>query len=228
MKKPPVPKGIAGSDSPLLRPSEAALARAQPLFAKMMAAPVPAAGAPAKPLFAQALGHIEAHDASVAASWGSPSVSAVRRYPQLRALLQWPEHAPMHLPPHAPPAAAATQIPAQAAHVRRAISRPAPAPDVPDDLLAQTATAALFWQPEAGVQSFDIAIDDALFADMRCRISLSADGVDALFVVADAHSRWLLEGEAGRLRDLLLARGLKVRSIRVLPSDAAEATLLLR
>lgn len=116
-----------------------------------------------------------------------------------------------------------------AAHVRPSVAAPK-RPSAPADLeppLAAGARAALFFQSGEHEQTFDIALDEALLGNVRCRISLGPDGVDATFVVDDVNQRRLLDGESARLRQSLTDKGLKVRQVRVVQIGDPSAPDLL-
>jgi len=82
--------------------------------------------------------------------------------------------------------------------------------------LNRTAKQVFLGENEEGGQGVSVLIRDDLFENLRCAIDVESDGrVKATFFVKDINLRRLLEAEAGRLRDSLEARGLKVREVAV-------------
>jgi hypothetical protein len=75
-------------------------------------------------------------------------------------------------------------------------------------------TSMLVASPD-GSASFEIAFDDEVFQNLACSITVTPAGVIATFKVEDANTRRLLEAEAGRLRNQLADRGLRVADVRV-------------
>lgn len=149
--------------------------------------------------------------------------NAPRDYPALRAFLRWPQDAPLD----GPRTSAHTNVSAAPPTVRRSAPARKAAPLQKPALLGDAARAALFFQPEPDHASFDIALDERLLGQVRCRISLGPEGIDATFVVVHATERWLLDAQAPRLRQMLVERGLKVRQVRVMDADDPEAPQLL-
>ena len=105
--------------------------------------------------------------------------------------------------------------PPGAPSVRPSAAGPSPARAIDQGALEQTAESLLLSANPDGSTSFDIAVRDEVFADLRCRITIDRGKVRAEFHVHDVNTRRLLEAEAGRLRAQLENRGLRVEEVRV-------------
>ena len=102
------------------------------------------------------------------------------------------------------------------ASVRPSVAIPARQERAEDDVLAQAADQAFFSTNESGDATFELMISDELFDNLRCSITVGKKGVEAVFHVGgDADLRRLLEGESGRLRASLEAKGLRHVSVRI-------------
>jgi len=106
--------------------------------------------------------------------------------------------------------------PVGAAAIRASPPAPPPAAAIDQDLLEQAATGALLIAEDTGDAKFELTFRDELFADeVACTITMRDGAVLAEFHAADAHTRRLLEAEAGRLRAKLQDRGLRVEEVLV-------------
>lgn len=110
-------------------------------------------------------------------------------------------------PPMRPPPFAPT--------IRPPVLRREVAEQASSDALAGAADTALLVSEPDGSTAFEIAINDDLFRDLSCRVSVADGVVVATFRVVDVNLKRLLEAEAPRLRAQLEARGLKVAEVRV-------------
>lgn len=98
--------------------------------------------------------------------------------------------------------------------VRPSVPAPKETKRQDSDTLSGVADSAFFSTQASGDASFELMISDELFTDLRCTITVGTGGVCATFHVGqDVNLKRLLEGEAGRLRDALSARGLRSVSV---------------
>jgi hypothetical protein len=105
--------------------------------------------------------------------------------------------------------------PAYAATIRPPIRKPKAEPiEDKDKLLAHAKKARIITEP-TGATAFEVTINDKVFSDLTCRIILHEGQVVAVFKASDKNACRLLEAEAGRLRNRLEAKGMKVAEVRV-------------
>ena len=105
--------------------------------------------------------------------------------------------------------------PAYAATIRPPIRKPESTPiEDKDKLLAHAQKARIIAEP-SGATAFEVSINDEVFQDLTCRIMFHEGQIIAVFKASDKNACRLLEAEAGRLRNRLEAKGMKVAEVRV-------------
>ena len=105
--------------------------------------------------------------------------------------------------------------PAYAATIRPPIRKPENTPiEDKDKLLAHAQKARIIAEP-TGATAFEVSINDEVFQDLICRIMFHEGQIIAVFKASDKNACRLLEAEAGRLRNRLEAKGMRVAEVRV-------------
>lgn len=110
--------------------------------------------------------------------------------------------------------------PAHAPQIRASVRRPPPSParELPPAPWVEESTSSLLRILEDGAQAFDLAFTDPTLGPITCTITVRAGLATATFYAADADTRRLLDAEAGRLRVMLEARGLRVAAVTIQPA----------
>ena len=110
--------------------------------------------------------------------------------------------------------------PAHAPQIRASVRRPSPSParELPPAPWVEESTSSLLRILEGGAQAFDLAFTDPTLGPITCTITVRAGLATATFYAADADTRRLLDAEAGRLRVMLEARGLRVAAVTIQPA----------
>jgi hypothetical protein len=220
-----------GAAPGLRAPSEAAMARAKPIFERLLAGARPKAPPAGKRAFgggrrydvalSLVVGLDEAPTPEVPEP-GDDEVTAVR--PDAFAEAVTLVHIPLAEPvsddePTSPGRPVPNRPPAGAPMVRKSVARPAAPASSPTTPPASQEDTAIVWTDEAGNRTFQINFHDDVFSNLACSIAFADGRVVATFTVHDDNTRRLLEAEKGRLRATLEARGLRVQDVRVVRGD---------
>jgi hypothetical protein len=209
-------------------PSDAALARAKPIFERLLAGGArPKAGPSSKRAFGGgrrydvALSLVVGLDDAPDVDEAGPvedEVTPVDTDAFADAVTQ------VHIPwgevaaddePTSPGRPVPNRPPAGAPTVRKSVARPPAPASSPTQLPGSKEDTAVIYTDEAGNRTFQINFHDDVFSHLACSVAFIDGRVVATFTVQDDNTRRLLEAEKGRLRASLESRGLRVQDVRV-------------